>query len=464
MLLKTLRFNRRLLQVADGLLSALAVTVAFVTRNYVFPSVEFLAFDRIHDFIWYLPFLVLSMLLCPFVLHRRGFYQLVTTQGKASVFFAALETSIILFLIHVSILFFLKLDLSRLVFLFFIPINALFIYVRETQYAAFRKKMRLQDGQHISVILVLDEGMGSNWGEYFAQNPQLGFRISAQHLFEKLPLQEFVGSVHEQTAGIVIFDLKASSLKRAEEFVQACESEGVEVWLAADFLDTRLTDVQVDHFHDKPIMVFRNTPDDSMQLAVKEVLDRTLALIGVIILMPLLLVIAIVVKFSSKGRVIYSQRRSGRFGKPFTMYKFRTMVTDAEQRLIELKEMNEMEGPAFKLSQDPRVTGVGRFLRMTSMDELPQLFNVLRGEMSLVGPRPLPVYETDAIKTNSQRRRLSVKPGLTCLWQIRGRNEVRNFEDWVRLDLEYIDKWSLWLDLKILVMTVPVVLLCRGAK
>src|SRR6185503_11173340 len=146
------------------------------------------------------------------------------------------------------------------------------------------------------------------------------------------------------------------------------------------------------------------------------------------------------------------------------MYKFRSMVTDAEQLKHELAVLNEMDGPVFKVTNDPRVTRFGRFLRRYSFDELPQLWNVLRGEMSLVGPRPLPVDEVQRFDDLAHRRRLSVKPGLTCLWQVSGRNNVRDFRDWVRLDLEYIDNWSLWLDFKILVRTIPVVLVGTGAK
>lgn len=146
------------------------------------------------------------------------------------------------------------------------------------------------------------------------------------------------------------------------------------------------------------------------------------------------------------------------------MYKFRSMYSDAEMRKAELEPFNQMSGPVFKVHNDPRITAVGRFLRRTSFDELPQLVNVLMGDMSLVGPRPLPVYEVEKFEDRAQRRRLSVKPGLTCLWQISGRNEVRDFGDWVRLDLEYIDNWSLGLDLKILLRTVPAVILGAGAK
>jgi len=160
--------------------------------------------------------------------------------------------------------------------------------------------------------------------------------------------------------------------------------------------------------------------------------------------------------------VLFRQRRCGLNGRIFTLFKFRTMVADAEERIGEVAHLNEMKGPVFKVRRDPRVTGVGRWLRRFSLDELPQLWNVLRGDMSLVGPRP-PIPEEVARYERWQRRRLSMKPGLTCLWQVRGRNQI-DFEEWMRLDLEYIDNWSPWLDLKILARTVPVVLSGRGAS
>ena len=168
--------------------------------------------------------------------------------------------------------------------------------------------------------------------------------------------------------------------------------------------------------------------------------------------------------YIARPRVIFRQQRGGKNGKPFVMYKFRTMRSDAEMRRKELEPFNQMSGPVFKIDNDPRVTKLGRILRKTSIDELPQLLNVLKGEMSLVGPRPLPLYEVEKFENTAQRRRLSVKPGLTCLWQVAGRNEVKDFQDWVRLDLEYIDNWSLWLDLGILIRTIPVVLMGSGAK
>jgi exopolysaccharide biosynthesis polyprenyl glycosylphosphotransferase len=211
-------------------------------------------------------------------------------------------------------------------------------------------------------------------------------------------------------------------------------------------------------------LVFHSGPENSWQAVLKQFLDLVGALALLVLTSPLFLFSAIAIKLTSPGPILFKQKRSGLNGQPFTMYKFRSMVTNAEQRQHEILSMNEMTGPVFKVTNDPRITPIGNLLRKLSIDELPQLFNVLRGEMSLVGPRPLPVDEVKRFDDFAHRRRLSVKPGLTCLWQVKGRNNVTNFKDWVRLDLEYIDNWSIWLDIKILWWTIPVVLFAKGAR
>jgi lipopolysaccharide/colanic/teichoic acid biosynthesis glycosyltransferase len=193
----------------------------------------------------------------------------------------------------------------------------------------------------------------------------------------------------------------------------------------------------------------------------KRFLDVSLAGVALVLLAPLFLIIALAIKLTGRGPVFFRQQRSGRGGKPFTMYKFRSMVVNAEALQKDLLHISEQDGPAFKLKKDPRLTAVGRFLRMTSLDELPQLWNVLRGDMTLVGPRPLPVAETEGCAV-WQRRRLDVTPGLTCIWQVRGRSQVP-FAEWIRMDIEYIASFSLFQDLKLLFLTVPAVLMRRGA-
>lgn len=194
----------------------------------------------------------------------------------------------------------------------------------------------------------------------------------------------------------------------------------------------------------------------------KRTIDIIGSAIGLVLFSPIMLAAAIAIKLSSPGPVIFKQKRAGLGGKPFTIYKFRTMVTDAEALKAKLRDRNEQDGPAFKIKDDPRVTKVGKFLRKTSIDELPQLWNVLKGDMTLVGPRPLPVNESDACE-GWQRRRLDVTPGLTCIWQVKGRSRV-SFAEWVRMDVNYIRRRTFWRDLCIILQTIPAVLLRRGAQ
>jgi exopolysaccharide biosynthesis polyprenyl glycosylphosphotransferase len=211
-------------------------------------------------------------------------------------------------------------------------------------------------------------------------------------------------------------------------------------------------------------LVFRSAPADSWQRMAKQVLDFVGAVSFLLVTWPFFLVTAAAIKIGSPGPIFFRQQRAGLNGRPFVMLKFRSMGTDAEQRKHEIERLNEMAGPVFKVTNDPRITPVGRFLRKWSIDEWPQMINVLRGDMSLVGPRPLPVDEVKRFDDFAHRRRLSVKPGLTCLWQVNGRNTISDFKEWVRLDLFYIDNWSFWLDLQILAKTVPAVLRGTGAK
>lgn len=195
---------------------------------------------------------------------------------------------------------------------------------------------------------------------------------------------------------------------------------------------------------------------------VKRWLDVVLAAAGGVVLAPLFLLVAVLVKATSRGPVLYAFTALGHRGKPFVCYKFRTMTLDAHERKRELLHLNEMTGPAFKMREDPRVTPLGRLLRKSSLDELPQLWNVLRGEMSLVGPRP-PLPEEFIQYEPWHRGRLAVIPGMTCIWQVLGRNEIRDFDRWMELDHEYVQRWSLGLDLKLLVKTIPAVLRGHGA-
>jgi exopolysaccharide biosynthesis polyprenyl glycosylphosphotransferase len=248
-----------------------------------------------------------------------------------------------------------------------------------------------------------------------------------------------------------------------QRVIDTCERVGVEARYLADVfqhslarprLETAVTTV--------PLISLKVVPDD-LRLVVKRGIDVVGAAVGLVLLAPVFLAIATAIKLTSPGPVFFAQTRHGYRKRLFRMYKFRTMVTNAEELLATLEAFNEVSGPVFKIRRDPRITLVGRFLRRTSLDELPQLLNVLRGEMSLVGPRPLPTRDVSKFVEAWPMRRFSVPPGLTCLWQISGRNDVQ-FGDWMRLDLQYIDSWSLTLDLRILLSTLPAVVRGSGAS
>ncbi len=260
----------------------------------------------------------------------------------------------------------------------------------------------------------------------------------------------------------VFFVLSRRQLEEFEDAFLLCSELGIRARVALFFphLKARLILEEIEGI---PLLTFTTTPASPFPLFLKQLADLVLAAVALIALAPLLLVIAVAVKLSSPGPVLFRQERCGLSGRRFTLYKFRTMVDGAEAQLAAVAHLNEVEGPAFKASDDPRVTAVGRFLRRTSLDELPQLVNVLKGDMSLVGPRP-PLPDEVARYERWQRRRLSMKPGITGLWQVSGRAGLEDFNRWITLDLAYIDQWSLWLDLKILLKTVPAVLSTRGAS
>jgi len=253
----------------------------------------------------------------------------------------------------------------------------------------------------------------------------------------------------------------SNSLEMANH-ISTCEEVGVRAHVLCNIYNPTIAKVIPQQIGGLPILTFTTTPTRIGALFVKYAFDRIEALILIAIFSPFFLAIALAIKLTSKGGVIFKQMRSGLNARPFVMYKFRTMVKGAEEIKKELLPQNEMRGPVFKLKEDPRITKIGAFLRKSSLDELPQFFNVLKGDMSLVGPRPLPVEEVEKFD-RWQRRRQSLKPGITCIWQISGRNEI-DFDQWMKLDLQYIDSWSLGLDLVILLKTIPAVLSGKGAR
>jgi len=307
---------------------------------------------------------------------------------------------------------------------------------------------------------------------------ELGYRISGfvdqdwfgMDAFRKsgFPLVSDIGSFPEflrrTVVDEVVIALPFRSMHEwASRVAKSCEEQGVTVRTLANIFDLKMGQPRLEELEEGDALLAHSAGwVDGWPLFAKRMVDLVISSISLIVLSPLLLFAAALIKATSPGPVFFIQKRVGLHKRPINVYKFRTMVVDAEKRMREIEHLNEVGGPVFKIKNDPRISRAGKILRKTSIDELPQLINVFKGEMSLVGPRPLPLRDYEGFNEDWQRRRFSVKPGITCLWQVRGRNSIP-FEQWMELDLQYIEKWSLWLDLQILLQTIPAVLRGSGA-
>jgi exopolysaccharide biosynthesis polyprenyl glycosylphosphotransferase len=309
--------------------------------------------------------------------------------------------------------------------------------------------------------------------ETFAANTSWGFQLAGYILQGDAGVQTPPGRVLGTLANLesildehvldeIVFAVPRTDLTAIEKSVLLCEEQGVAVVMCLEPLRVGKAEMSLFELSDRPMLVLSRTPTDVIALFAKRAFDIGVSAAVLLVLAPVFAALAVAIRGESPGPVFFRQRRVGRNGRPFTMLKFRSMYRDAEQRLEALKAMNEMSGPVFKMKNDPRVTRMGKLLRKTSLDELPQFWNVFKGEMSVVGPRPPIPAEVKQYK-RWQRRRLSVKPGITCTWQVSGRNNI-DFDRWMELDLEYIDNWSLWRDVQICFKTVPAVLTTRGAR
>jgi exopolysaccharide biosynthesis polyprenyl glycosylphosphotransferase len=468
MLTRQQNFYHQLLQLVDAVLLAVIVYAAHVLRYYV-----------LNDIVWFdnapldpqfancYKIMFVALVAGPFVLEYFGIYQLNRNRSWIETLGHVVQSLFVMLLLIFALVVVLRINeetISRAALGLFFIIGTVVIFARIMFFRAWLRRRGAQIHLRQYILLCGAAKDRAHWKEQFLSQPGKKFEIKAEFDLREEGLAGFIEMLHEKTVDIVVFSLDERIIPQVQEALLACEAEGVEAWVSANFIRTLFTRVQFDQFAGQPLLIYRTTPSISWELVAKRLLDMVGSTLLLLLTAPVMLLIALAVRLDSSGPVLFSQNRSGLRGRSFRMYKFRTMVTNAEQGRAELADRNEMSGPVFKVKNDPRVTRGGLFLRKFSLDELPQLWNVLRGEMSLVGPRPLPLYETANFGDVTQRRRMSVRPGLTCLWQVRGRNKITDFKDWVVLDLEYIDRWSLWLDFQILLRTVPVVLFGWGAK
>lgn len=374
----------------------------------------------------------------------------------------------------IVVLFFLRIDFPAQTILVYFACNAALLTLSRLALAAVLNLYRTHGRSNRNVLIIGTSEKARRVADRICGNPQWGIHILGFLDYHRTDLWRyrdipFIGHpdglpdiIKNNQVDYLIIAVEDNDLPLTSHSFATAEEMGVTVCLLSDPYFHPTSEARATAFMDFPAVVYSAIPEDRAQMAVKKAMDWIGALVGLILSLPVMLATALLIKFEDGGPVLFRQVRTGHNGRPFTMLKFRTMIPDADKLKATLAGQNEMAGPVFKIRNDPRITRIGAFLRKTSIDELPQFINVLKGDMSLVGPRP-PLPNEVSQYDRWQRRKLSVKPGLTCLWQVNGRNKI-DFEDWMRLDIKYIDNWSLWLDTKILLRTIPAVFRRDGAS
>jgi exopolysaccharide biosynthesis polyprenyl glycosylphosphotransferase len=450
----------RLLQVCDGSLFALSLSVAYLVRA-TFPFFDLPQIEAFVEHVWLFPVIAV---VGPVALASQRFYEMPQITSRLTVIWAVMRSVAVVVVSLISLLFLVRVQYARSVILLACGLGGVLVYLRHEIFVRLVALpiARTQWRQRVLWVGQSEENARLRASLSFDERAQIESITEFDPRTESI--EQLVPILHDFSINIVVINLAGLETAQVQPVLSACEREGVSIVVRPGLLATSPLGMSMDWFAGEPVIHYRAQKARPSHLVIKQIADYIGAAILVLLLSPVFLAIAVGIKLSSPGPVLFSQTRAGVNGRPFRLLKFRSMKVGADREKASLAPLNEMTGPVFKLTRDPRVTPIGRFLRRHSLDELPQLFNVLRGEMSLVGPRPLPVEEVKQFSDDAHRRRLSVKPGLTCLWQVGGRNDISDFAEWVRLDLAYIDRWSLWLDLKILLATIPVVLFGKGGR
>jgi exopolysaccharide biosynthesis polyprenyl glycosylphosphotransferase len=344
------------------------------------------------------------------------------------------------------------------------------------RYTLQQVRLRGRNVRHI--IIVGTNARAIEFAQSLQANPALGYQVlgfvdrnwqglEAFHGTGLPLLCDFAGFLTFIRANVVdevVVVLPIKSLyPEASQIATSCEEQGITTHILSNLFELKRARPKSESFNADSLITLPARSPQLMGLIVKRTMDIVVSLTAITVSAPIFFIVAVLIKLTSHGPICFVQTRMGLNKRPISVYKFRTMIVDAEQKQSQIEHMNEASGPVFKIKNDPRITAIGRLLRKTSIDELPQLFNVLKGDMSLVGPRPLPVRDYLGFEKDWQRRRFSIRPGITCLWQVSGRSGI-HFDRWMELDMEYIDHWSVWLDLQILARTIPAVLRGSGAS
>jgi len=488
------RLLKRVLIIIDLCLVTGSFFIGYLLRDAItnFPSFTFLSpylFDEhlrpLEYYAFYIGLLPVFLLIWGGLLSYFGMYKSSRFRSILGSLGSIVKATLTGFIIFGSYIFILRMqeDISRLLIGFTFTVAAFLLCVERISLVLILRILSHKDTSFKSSLIVFRRIMIVGTGkrsrtfiELIKNNPGWNIKIvglldmDAAKKGEIINGQEVIGTLEDIPLLIqnniideIVFIVPRSWLNKIEDVMLFCENAGLKVHVAVNLFDLKFSRAKQTDLQGFPLLVFESTPEKLGHLFIKRLFDFIVSGVALVILAPVFIIIAVAIKLTSEGPVFFTQLRCGLYGRKFNFYKFRTMIKDAESKLKDLLIYNEMNGPVFKMTCDPRITGIGRWLRKFSLDELPQLWNVLKGDMSLVGPRPPLPHEVENYD-NWQRRRLSMRPGITCLWQVSGRNEIIDFMEWMKLDLQYIDNWSLWLDVKILFKTLPVVLLGVGAK
>jgi exopolysaccharide biosynthesis polyprenyl glycosylphosphotransferase len=466
-------YHRRLAQLADGLTTAASFIFSYFLWNWFrlasgISKPILLTWNETWKI---LGFSIIWVVI--FTKQNAYSYQRFTSLKKE--FVIVLKTTIFgVFILFASFFLFRFGYIPRSYIAFFALINFLMLSIEKVFIFYIAKTFRGKGRNRKKILIVGTGKRARNFIETVEKNLGWGLDIVGLTTGDKLKVgmdfhghrvignnEEIEKILHQNTIEEIIICVSTKRFNQIRNILEVCEREGVQVRLNSDFFGKIAKKVRVDHIYGIPIISFISSPDNELGLYIKRLIDILISGMLLIILSPLFLIIAVLIKMTSKGPVFYQWNVIGLNKKPFKSWKFRTMIPNADEIKPELAAFNIMKGPVFKLKYDPRITGIGKILRKFSLDELPQLWSVFKGDMSLVGPRPAGPHELENYES-WHRRKLSIKPGITCLWQISGRNEIKDFNEWVKLDLEYIENWSLSLDLKILLKTIPAVLRGTG--
>ena len=479
MLRQKARLIARIVYLVDLALTSVAFFAAFFVRDLLLPQISPHNFPTglfpLREYLKVYPLVLIIWSVLLFTYHSYHSHRTVPLRREASTIF---RVAVVGNLLLATLAYLLPLrQLSRAWFVLFGVGSAVLIIIEKILLRAIARYVRSKGLNYRTVIIVGTGRRATEIARMIEEHKYWGYKIlgfvsdghrlsngwARYRIFGQVPdLKRILEMQMTEPIDEVVFAVTRKKLDEMKQIFLMCEELGIRTRVAMNFFQNRVARIEIEELEGVPFLTFTTTPSNETQLAFKRLLDVAVSLVLLALSAPAILLAVIAIKLTSPGSVLFKQQRIGLNGRSFTLYKFRTMIEDAHERRGEVEHLNEMTGPVFKMKDDPRITAVGRILRKFSLDEIPQFWNVLKGDMSLVGPRP-PIPEEVASYHRWHRRRLSMKPGLTCLWQVSGRNNI-DFDRWMQLDLQYIDNWSPTLDLKILLRTIPAVLSGRGAS